>query len=78
MSAISWSLPSRNACKALTERPSEALATLPALPPIGHWHSQNFMAAIAPAQRIVAAQDQAAQVETFLQTAVDAAIKALK
>jgi hypothetical protein len=52
-------------------------ATLPALPSIGFWHSKDFLAAIAPAHRIVESGDQKADIETFLMAAIRAAIKAL-
>jgi hypothetical protein len=58
--------------------PAPDAASSPPLPAIGHWHTTHFTAAIAAAQRIVAAKDQGGAVEEFLQTAVDAAIKALK
>jgi len=57
--------------------PATEVGTLPALPPIGHWHSRNFTAAIAPAQRILAADDQGAAVAAFLRAATDATIAAL-
>src|SRR5437879_3190784 len=49
--------------------PVPDVGRLPALPPIGHWHTANFTAAIAPAQRIVAAQDQGGAVAAFLRAA---------
>jgi hypothetical protein len=58
--------------------PAPDLGRVPALPPVGHWHTQNFTAAIAPAQRIVAAPDQGAAVAAFLRAATDATIAALK
>jgi len=57
--------------------PAPEVGRLPALPPVGHWHTQNFTAAIAPAQRIVAAPDQGAAVASFLKAASDATIAAL-
>ena len=47
------------------------------LPAIAHWHTDDFTAAVAPARRIVAAQDQKAQVESHLMAAAEAAIKVL-
>jgi hypothetical protein len=47
------------------------------LPAIAHWHTDDFTAAVAPARRIVAAQDQKAQVESHLMAATEAAIKIL-
>jgi hypothetical protein len=58
--------------------PAPDIGRLPALPPIGHWHTQNFTAAVAPAQRILAAPDQGAAVAAFLRAATDATIAALK
>jgi hypothetical protein len=52
-------------------------ATLPALPSMGFWHSKDFLAAIAPAHRIVESSNQKVDIEAFLQAAVRAAIKAL-
>jgi hypothetical protein len=57
--------------------PAPDIGRLPALPSIGHWHTTNFTAAIAPAQRILAAQDQGAAVTVFLRAATDATIAAL-
>ncbi|MDE2227618.1 MAG: hypothetical protein KGL11_01075 [Alphaproteobacteria bacterium] len=50
---------------------------LPALPPLGHWHTSGFTAAIAPASRILAAHERVAEIEAFLRAAVDGAIAAL-
>jgi hypothetical protein len=57
--------------------PGPDVATLPPLPAIGHWHATQFPAAIARARRIVEAEDQKREVEAFLRTAVEIAIKAL-
>jgi hypothetical protein len=57
--------------------PAPDVGRLPALPPVGHWHSKNFTAAVAPAQRILASQDQGAAVAAFLNAATDATIAAL-
>jgi hypothetical protein len=51
--------------------PPPDVAALPSLPPVGHWHSHHFTAAVAPADRIVAAGDQQAAAETFLRAATD-------
>jgi hypothetical protein len=58
--------------------PAPDVGRLPALPPIGHWHTTNFTAAVATAQRIVAAEDQGAAVAAFLRAATEATIAALK
>jgi hypothetical protein len=52
-------------------------ATLPRLPKLGHWHTHEFTAAIAPAHQIVAANNQKDEVDEFLKVAVDVAIKIL-
>jgi len=57
--------------------PAPDVGSLPALPPVGHWHAKGFTAAVAPAQRILAAADQGAAVAAFLRAATDATIAAL-
>jgi hypothetical protein len=57
--------------------PAPDVARLPTLPPIGHWHTKNFTAAVAPAREIFGAADQGGAVQAFLRAAVDAMIKAL-
>src|SRR5262249_31364417 len=57
--------------------PAPDVPMLPRLPAIGHWHAQDFTAAVAPAHRIVAAPDQKMEVESHLMEAVMAAIKIL-
>jgi hypothetical protein len=51
---------------------------LPALPAIGHWHTDEFTAAIATASRIVAAKDQESDVDHALRAAIEIAIAALR
>jgi hypothetical protein len=51
--------------------PAPDVATLPALPRIGHWHSHEFTAAVATRSTIVAAADRAAEVTVFLNAATD-------
>jgi hypothetical protein len=58
--------------------PAPAVAALPPLPAIGHWHTRDFTAAVAPASRIVATKDQKAETEAFLSEAAEIAIKALR
>ncbi len=58
--------------------PAPEIASLPALPPIGHWHAKNFTAAVAPAQRILVAVDQGGEVAAFLRAATAATISALR
>ena len=48
---------------------------LPTLPTLGHWHERDFIAAVARAESIVAAGNQQAATDHFLQAAIDAAIK---
>jgi hypothetical protein len=50
---------------------------LPPLPSPGHWHTEGFLAAVAPATQIASTADQQEAVDDFLDTAVAAAIKAL-
>jgi hypothetical protein len=57
--------------------PKPDSAALPPLPKVGHWHTHEFTAAVAPAQQIVAANEQETAAEEFLKAAVDAAIKIL-
>jgi hypothetical protein len=45
---------------------------------MGHWHSYKFLAALAPAHKIVAALDQGAYVRQFLDVSVKAALDALR
>jgi Family of unknown function (DUF5996) len=57
--------------------PNPGNAALPRLPKLGHWHTHEFTAAVAPAHQIVAANNQKAAAEEFLKAAVDVAIKIL-
>jgi Family of unknown function (DUF5996) len=57
--------------------PAPDVATLPALPDIGHWHSHEFTAAVTPASKILTAPDRQAAIAEFLAFSVDAAISAL-
>ncbi len=52
-------------------------AMLPTLPMFGHWHTHEFMAAVVPAHKIVAAGNQESETTEFLRCAVDAALKIL-
>jgi hypothetical protein len=62
----------------VTIYPEPVIPLLPLLPPQGHWHSQEFVAAFAPAHKIVVAADQGAYVEAFFGVAVEAALRALR
>lgn len=54
----------------VTPWPYPAADNLPNLPTIGHWHTEGFLAAIAPAGRIVRADDQKGDVVNFLAEAI--------
>jgi Family of unknown function (DUF5996) len=58
--------------------PYPEAAKLAPLPATGHWHTQHFTAAIAPASRIVAAGNPQSAAQAFLNEAIDAAIAALR
>ena len=58
--------------------PEPSIPGLPLLPAMAHWHTYKFLAAMAPAHKIVAAHDQGAYVRTFLDVAVAAALDALR
>jgi hypothetical protein len=51
--------------------PPPDVAVLPALPPLGHWHTHHFTAAVAVAERIVETDNQQAETEAFLGAATD-------
>jgi len=51
--------------------------TLPEMPPIGHTHTHEFLAAIALASKIVAEMEQGKKTEAFVLGSVEAAIKLL-
>lgn len=53
-------------------------ARLPPLPPLGHWRTRGFTAAIAPATRILATRDRQAEIIAFLRAASDGAVAALR
>ena len=52
-------------------------ATLPKLPSLGHWHTHEFTAAVAPASRIVAAGNPQRDLDAFLRGATEACLAAL-
>jgi hypothetical protein len=56
--------------------PAPELATLPALPKIGNWHSRHFTAAVAVGRKIIEANDRPAEIEAFLRAATDSLIGA--
>jgi len=57
--------------------PEPSIPGLPLLPAMAHWHTYKFLAAMAPAHKIVAAHDQGAYVQQFLDVSVAAALRAL-
>jgi hypothetical protein len=61
----------------VTPYPHPHPAALPSLPKLGHWHTRDFTAAIAPASRIVKAKDRKTETDDFLRAAVGSAIKIL-
>jgi hypothetical protein len=58
--------------------PEPPIPTLPLLPAMAHWHTYKFLAALAPAHKILAAHDQGAYVAQFLDVAIESALKALR
>jgi hypothetical protein len=58
--------------------PEPSIPGLPLLPAMAHWHTYKFLAAMAPAHKIVAAHDQGAYVHRFLDVAVATALDALR
>ena len=61
----------------ITPWPYPERAKLPALPPIGLWHTVGFTAAVALASSILESTDPQKESEAFLDAAVEGAIKAL-
>jgi hypothetical protein len=57
--------------------PRPKASALPCLPEPGHWHMKDFLAAVAPASRIVALKDSQAETEAFLRAAADGIVKVL-
>jgi hypothetical protein len=62
----------------ISMRPEPWIPDLPLLPAMGHWHTYKFLAAMAPAHKILAAHEQGAYVRTFLDVATKAALDALR
>ena len=62
----------------ITMYPEPSIPGLPLLPPLGHWHTYEFLAAFAPAHKIVAAPDQGVYVERFLDASIAAALNAMR
>jgi hypothetical protein len=61
----------------ITPWPYPEQAKLPPLPPIGHWHTEGFTAAVALASSILESTDPQNETEAFLDAAVEGSIKAL-
>ncbi|MBI3702880.1 MAG: hypothetical protein HY244_03275 [Rhizobiales bacterium] len=57
--------------------PRPDAAALPRLPALGHWHTHEFTAAVATAQRIMAAKDQMSETDAYLRGSVAIAIQLL-
>ncbi|MBX9828708.1 MAG: hypothetical protein K2Y27_27430 [Xanthobacteraceae bacterium] len=58
--------------------PEPSIPNLPLLPAMAHWHTYKFLAALAPAHKIVAAHHQGTYVQQFLDVSVAAALNALR
>jgi hypothetical protein len=58
--------------------PEPSIPNLPLLPAMAHWHTYKFLAALAPAHKIVAAHHQGEYVRQFLDVSVAAAVDALR
>lgn len=57
--------------------PDPNTATLPPLPAIGHWRTADFTAAVATADKIIAAKDPQIATGIFLHGAVEASLRLL-
>src|SRR4029078_3047629 len=58
--------------------PEPFIPSLPLLPAMAHWHTYKFLAALAPAHKILAALDQGAYVQQYVDAAVHAALGAMR
>lgn len=58
----------------VSRHPSPEVAALPPLPPVGHWHTHHFTAAVAVADRILATSDPQAETAGFLRAATEIAV----
>jgi hypothetical protein len=59
----------------VTIDPKPDEAALPPLPSLGHWHTKDFVGAVAPARKILASKNPQAETEVFLDAAVEGAIR---
>jgi hypothetical protein len=57
--------------------PRPEASSLPCLSELGHWHMEDFLAALVPASRIVALSDRQTETEAFLHAAADGIVKVL-
>jgi hypothetical protein len=58
--------------------PEPPIPKLPLLPQPGHWHTYKFLAALAPAHKVLAAHDQGDYVRQFLDASIAAALGAMR
>jgi hypothetical protein len=58
----------------LSVYPAPDPSTLPRLPPVGHWHVQDFTAAVTTATDILASAQPEADADAFLAAALEAAL----
>jgi hypothetical protein len=58
--------------------PEPPIPMLPLLPAMAHWHTYKFLAAMAPAHKILAAHDQGAYVRQYMSASVAAALGAMR
>jgi len=56
-----------------TVYPQPETAARPALPDVGHWHTQDFVGAIAPASKLLTHKNPQSECENFLRRAVEGA-----
>jgi hypothetical protein len=61
----------------ISVHPRPEASALPCLPQLGHWHTEDFLAAVAPARRILALKDPQAETKAFLHAAADGIVKVL-
>ena len=57
--------------------PGPDASLLPSLHPPGHWHMRDFVAAVLPANRILALKDPQAETDAFLFSTADQIVKVL-
>ena len=58
--------------------PEPSIPNLPLLPAMAHWHTYKFLAALAPAHKIVASLDQRRDIMGFFDISIGAALEALR